>query len=83
MEADKKPPTITSRVEDFISRIRPYLQQDGGDIELVNINEDEGIVLVRLVGACSSCPSSIYTLQMGIENQMKQEIPEIKQIIPV
>ncbi|MBI4243566.1 MAG: NifU family protein [Planctomycetes bacterium] len=72
---------MSKKVENFLERIRPYLQQDGGNVELINVNEEEGIVVLRLQGACSTCPSATYTLQMGIENQMKQEIPEVRQII--
>jgi Fe-S cluster biogenesis protein NfuA len=75
--------SIRERVEAVLARVRPYVQADGGDVELANINEEDGIVFLRLRGACSSCPSAIYTLQMGIENEIKIEVPEIKQVFAV
>ena len=64
------------RVQQVIERIRPAVQMDGGDIELVGI--DEGVVKLRLVGACHGCPSSMMTLQVGIERAIRAEVPEIK-----
>lgn len=64
------------KVEQVLTMVRPYLQADGGDVELVGIT-DEGVVQLRLQGACGTCPSSTYTLKMGIEEQMKQYIPEV------
>lgn len=81
--AETKTPSVQERVEAVLARIRPYVQMDGGDVELANINMEEGIVFLRLRGACSSCPSSIYTLQMGIENEIRLEVPEIKQVVAV
>ena len=71
------------KVEKVMERVRVYIQSDGGDVELVNVNEEDGLVFVRLQGACTSCPSSIYTLHMGIENELKAEIPQVKQVIAV
>lgn len=76
-------PTIEERVKEVIERVKPYIQNHGGDIELVKIDEDTGIVFVKMKGACVGCPTSAYTLQMGIENEMKFEVPEIKQIVAV
>lgn len=73
--------TLRERVAAVIERLRPFVQSDGGDVELVEINEEDGIVFVRLKGACSSCPSSIYTLQLGIENEIRLEVPEVKQVV--
>ena len=67
------------KVEKVIQEIRPQLQADGGDVELVEVNED-GIVKVRLTGACGSCPMSTYTLKLGIEKKIKETIPEIKSV---
>jgi len=64
------------RVADIIGRIRPAIQADGGDIELVEVT-DEGVVRVRLHGACVGCPSSSITLQMGIERNLKEKVPQI------
>ena len=68
-----------TRVEEVLDMIRPALQRDGGDIQLMGI--DGGTVQVRLVGACSGCPSSTYTLKLGVERQLKAMIPEIEEVI--
>lgn len=68
-----------TKVEEVINKIRPALQRDGGDVELVEITDDN-IVKVRLVGACGTCPMSIMTLKGGIETAMKQDIPEVKAV---
>ena len=81
--AAAQPPTLRDRVEEALNRIRPYVQMDGGNIELVNVNEDDGVVFIRFQGACSGCPSSAATLQMGIENEIRSSVPEVKEIIPV
>lgn len=66
---------MRDRVEKVINRIRPAVQMDGGDIQLVDVID--GIVKVRLVGACVGCPSSAMTLKMGIERAIRNEVPEI------
>ena len=66
---------MKDRVEQVINRIRPAVQMDGGDIELVDVVD--GVVKLRLVGSCSGCPSSTMTLQMGIERAIRAEVPEI------
>jgi Fe-S cluster biogenesis protein NfuA len=68
---------IKEKVEPVIEKIRPMLQADGGDIELVNV-EDDGTVKVRLVGACAGCAMSQQTLKHGVENILKKEVPEVK-----
>jgi len=70
---------LTKKVQNVIEQIRPYLQNDGGDIEFVELT-DENIVNVRLLGACGSCPYSTMTLKSGVENAMKRAIPEIKSV---
>jgi Fe-S cluster biogenesis protein NfuA len=72
---------LKDEVKKALDSIRGYLQADGGDIELVDVIEDEGVVKVRLTGACGSCPMSQMTLQMGVERVLKQQVPEVKQII--
>jgi len=72
---------MREKVEEVLNRIRPALQADGGDVELVDI--EDGVVKVRLKGACGSCPFSIITLQVGIEQVLKKEIPEVKKVISV
>jgi len=70
---------VKERVEKILDQIRPSLQFDGGDVELVEVSED-GIVKVKLTGACGSCPFATMTLKAGIERILKQEIPEIKEV---
>jgi len=65
-----------------IEKIRPYLNRDGGDVELVEITDDF-VVKVRLTGACHGCPFSMMTLKAGIEEAIRQEFPEMKQLISV
>jgi len=73
---------LKDKVEEVLSQIRPFLEAEGGNVELVEVTED-GIVKVRLVGACGSCPLSTYTLKLGIEQKLKQQIPHIKEVIQV
>lgn len=70
------------KVEEVLESIRPALRFDGGDVELVDIGED-GTVYVRLMGACSGCAMSLMTLKGGIEQRLKQAIPEVKEVIAV
>ncbi len=71
--------TLETRVKNVIEQIRPYLKQDGGDIEFVEITSDN-TVNVRLTGACGSCPFSTMTLKNGVEATMKKHIPEVKSV---
>jgi Fe-S cluster biogenesis protein NfuA len=71
---------MKEQVQEVIDKIRPSLQADGGDVELVDI--EDGIVKVRLQGACAGCPMSQMTLKNGIERILKQEIPEVKSVEP-
>jgi len=73
---------MKERVEAALEKIRPSLQADGGDVELVEVTP-EGVVKVRLTGACSGCPMSEMTLQMGIGRALKEEVPEVKEIVAV
>jgi Fe-S cluster biogenesis protein NfuA len=70
---------MRERVEQVIDKIRPMLQRDGGDIELVDVVD--GVVKVKLTGACGSCPMSTMTLKMGVESTLKKEIPEVKEVV--
>lgn len=72
---------MREKVEKAIDEIRPFLQADGGNIELIDIQE--GIVKVKLVGACGSCPMSQMTLKRGVEARLKAQIPEVKEVIAV
>lgn len=70
------------KLQSVLDRIRPAIQSDGGDVELVNIREDN-VVEVRLTGACKGCPMATLTLKAGIERIIKEEIPEVKEVISV
>jgi Fe-S cluster biogenesis protein NfuA len=70
---------IREKVEEALSKVRPSLQADGGDVELVGVDE-EGVVKVKLKGACSGCPMSQMTLKMGIEKILKQNVPEVNRV---
>jgi Fe-S cluster biogenesis protein NfuA len=72
---------MRERVEAALNKVRPALQADGGDVELVEVND--GVVSVRLTGACGSCPMSTMTLKMGVERALRQEVPEIKKLVAV
>jgi Fe-S cluster biogenesis protein NfuA len=75
-ELQTRTPDIRERVEHVLESIRPYIQGDGGDLELVDIVD--GIVQIRLAGACVGCMHSLMTLQAGVERMLKQAVPEIK-----
>ena len=70
--------TPETRIAAILEEIRPYLQQDGGDMELVRF--EDGIVWLRLQGACGTCPSSVMTLKMGIENALREQVPEVQEV---
>jgi Fe-S cluster biogenesis protein NfuA len=70
---------MEEKVREALEKVRPHLQRDGGDVELVEITED-GIVKVRLQGACAGCPMAQMTLQMGIEQTLKEMVPEVKAV---
>ena len=79
---DKVAGAVRERVQGVINLIRPAVQADGGDIELVDVTE-AGVVQIRFHGACHGCPSSTMTLQDGIERNLREKIPEITAVIPV
>lgn len=70
---------MKDKVQEALNKIRPALNRDGGDVELVDVSDD-GVVKVRLKGACGGCPMSQMTLKMGIEKVVKQAVPEIKSV---
>jgi Fe-S cluster biogenesis protein NfuA len=72
---------MNEKVEKVLEKIRPSLRADGGDVELVEV--EDGVVKVRLTGACGGCPMSQMTLKMGIERVLKKDIPEVKEVIAV
>jgi len=71
---------MKEKVQEALQKIRPALQADGGDVVLVDVGAD-GIVKVKLTGACGSCPMSTMTLKNGIERMLKQEVPEVKEVV--
>ncbi len=73
---------MKAQVEEVLNQVRPALQADGGDVELVDVS-DEGIVSVRLTGACGSCPMSTMTLKMGIEKTLMENLPAVKEVVQV
>ena len=73
---------IRADVEKVLEEIRPMLQADGGDVELVEIDEDN-VVKVRLTGACGGCPMAMITLKQGIERRLKSAVPEVASVEPV
>lgn len=75
-------PTLEQKVRSIITQIRPYLQQDGGDVEFIELTEDN-IVKVKLQGACGTCPHAKMTLKNGIEATLKEYLPEIKGVVDV
>ena len=74
--------TLFEQVSAVIDEIRPYLQGDGGDCELMGVEAD-GTVQLRFVGACGGCPSSTMTLKMGIENTLKERVPGVREVVQV
>ncbi len=75
--------TMLDKIEAVIDEIRPAIRADGGDIELVSFDAEKGRVEVRLVGACHSCPYSMMTLQGGIEQRLRRQLPEVKTVVAV
>ncbi|MGQ9673570.1 MAG: NifU family protein [Candidatus Aminicenantales bacterium] len=73
---------MKEKVEAALNKVRPALMADGGDVELIDV-EGDGVVKVRLTGACGGCPMSQMTLKMGIERFLKKEVPEVKEVIAV
>jgi len=73
---------MREKVESVLKQIRPALQADGGDVELVDVSQ-EGLVKVRLMGSCGGCPMSMITLKNGIERILKEKIPELKAVVSV
>ncbi len=73
---------MKEKVQEVLELVRPALQADGGDVELVDVTDD-GIVSVRLTGACGSCPMSTMTLKMGIEKTLRDKLPEVKEVVQV
>lgn len=75
--------TLTERIEDALESVRPALQIDGGDLEFVDFVRSDGIVQIRLVGACGGCPISSVTVKQGIERRLKAAVPEVNEVAVV
>ncbi|MBN1851030.1 MAG: NifU family protein [Deltaproteobacteria bacterium] len=73
---------LRQKVEEALNKVRPSLQADGGNVQLVDVGDD-GVVKVKLQGACAGCPMSQMTLKMGIEKILKQNVPEIEKVVAV
>ena len=73
---------LEEQIKNALENVRPSLQADGGDVEFISVDE-EGVVSVRLTGACGNCPRAHITLKMGIENYLKNEIPEVSSVVGV
>jgi len=71
---------LLSDIERALDQVRPYLMSDGGNCEVESISDDGSVVNLRLLGACVSCPSSMMTLKMGIERQLREAIPSIREV---
>jgi len=80
IEKSKGVNLLKEKVLAVLDKIRPALQADGGNVKLVEVDEENGIVKVELQGACAGCPMSTMTLKHGIERLLKQEIPEVKEV---
>lgn len=78
--SSKSDKSLRDRVAAVLDRLRPMMQGDGGDIELIDVDAD-GVVRVRLLGACHGCPSASVTLSMGIERNLKEQIPEVMCVV--
>lgn len=74
---------MREKVEDVLNKVRPMLEADGGNVELVDVDEEKGIVKVKLTGACGGCPMAALTLKHGIEEALKREIEGIKEVVAV
>jgi Fe-S cluster biogenesis protein NfuA len=72
---------MKEKIQESLNKIRPGLQADGGDVELLEVKD--GVVKVKLIGACGGCPMSQMTLKMGIERQLKKDVPGIKEVVAV
>ncbi len=72
---------MREKVEESLARVRPALQADGGDVELVDVKD--GVVTLRLTGACGGCPMAAMTLRDGIERVLREEVPEVKEVVSV
>jgi Fe-S cluster biogenesis protein NfuA len=80
MSVDTQNPDARQKIEAVLESIRPALRSDGGDVEFIDYDEEDGIVQLRLMGACGSCPVSTLTLKQGIERRIIMAVPEVRGI---
>jgi Fe-S cluster biogenesis protein NfuA len=73
--------SMTDQVKEALGEIRPLLQADGGDLELVEVEESTGIVSVRLQGACKGCPHATMTIKQGVERILKEKVPDVQEVV--
>lgn len=78
-EGRKETISLREQVQEVLNKLRPYLLRDGGDVRLIDVDED-GVVQIQLMGACGNCPSSTITLKAGIERALRTEVPGVKEI---
>ena len=78
-EIEKNQEEVVTKVKEVIDKLRPYLQNDGGDVQFKRF--ENGVVYVKLIGACSNCPMATMTLQDGIENALINEVPEVIKVV--
>lgn len=71
------------RIQEILDQIRPALHADGGDVEFLGFDEEEGVVHLRLMGACESCPISMLTLKEGIEKRIRSSVPEVMEVMAI
>ena len=71
---------MKEKIEAALEKVRPFLKRDGGDVELVEVTED-GVVKVKLTGACGGCPMATMTLKHGVERAIREDVPEIKSVV--
>ena len=82
-EQGKNQAALKERVNEVLGEIRPDIQAHGGDIELVEVQQESGKVSIRLSGACRGCPMSEMTLKMGVERHLKEKVPEVSEVVAV
>ena len=82
-ELQKTEVSVKDRVDEELGKVRPYIQADGGDIELVEVDETTGKVSIRFHGSCRGCPMSAMTLKMGVERHLKEKVPEVSEVVSV
>ncbi len=76
----KKQKNVVEKIKEVLEKVRPALQMDGGDVHFVDFNEKSGVLKVELMGHCAHCPMSSITLKQGIEEEIKKEIKEVKEV---